>query len=88
MIPETSIFTDPAKYANRYVRCSQLTAAERVALVSTCGGQSTVDPLAYIVQTQENLGDIKAQGLDFSFQARSGDGVRHTSCSRCRARTC
>jgi iron complex outermembrane receptor protein len=71
VIPETSIFTDPAKYANRYVRCSQLTAAERVALISTCGGQSAVDPLAYIVQTQENLGSIKAQGLDFSFQARS-----------------
>ncbi len=71
-IPETSIFGDPAKYANYYVRCSQLTPAEQIALVSTCGGQNAVDPLAYIVQTQQNLGSIKAQGLDLSFQARSG----------------
>jgi iron complex outermembrane recepter protein len=71
-IPETSIFTDPGKYASYYVRCSQLTPAQQVALVATCGGQNAVDPLAYIVQTQQNLGSIKAQGLDFSVQARSG----------------
>jgi iron complex outermembrane receptor protein len=71
VIPETSIFTDPAKYSNLYVRCSQLTPAQRVALISTCGGQSAVDPLAFIVQTQQNLGNIKAQGVDLSFQART-----------------
>ena len=71
-IPETSIFGDPAKYANLYVRCSQLSAADRVALIATCGGQNAVDPLAFIVQTQQNLGAIKAQGFDFSFTARSG----------------
>jgi iron complex outermembrane receptor protein len=71
-IPETSIFGNPTKYANYYVRCRQLTPAQQVALIATCGGQSTVDPLAYIVQTQQNLGSIKAQGLDFSFQAKSG----------------
>lgn len=71
VIPETSIFTDPAKYSNKFVRCSQLTPAQQIALISTCGGQSAVDPLAYIVQTQENLGTIKAQGIDLSFQART-----------------
>jgi iron complex outermembrane receptor protein len=72
VIPETSIFGDPAAYANKFVRCSQLTPAQRVALDATCGGQSAVDPLAYIVQTQQNLGKIEAQGIDLSFQARSG----------------
>ena len=71
VIPETSIFGDPAKYSGNYVRCSKLTPAEQAALVSTCGGQNTVDPLAFIVQTQQNLGSIKASGLDFSFAARS-----------------
>ena len=72
VIPETSIFTSPAQYASYYVRCSQLTPAQQAALVATCGGQNTVDPLAYIVQTQQNLGSIKAEGIDLSFTARSG----------------
>jgi iron complex outermembrane receptor protein len=71
VIPETSIFGDPAKYASNYVRCSQLSPAQQAALIATCGGQNAVDPLAFIVQTQQNLGSIKASGLDFSFTARS-----------------
>jgi iron complex outermembrane recepter protein len=71
-VPENSIFNNTTKYANSFVRCSQLSAADQIALIATCGGQNAVDPLAYIVQTQQNLGTIKAQGLDFSFQARSG----------------
>jgi iron complex outermembrane receptor protein len=70
IIPETSIFGDPAKYSNRFVRCSQLTPAERAQLDACVAG--AVDPLAYITQTQENLGNIKASGVDLSFQARSG----------------
>jgi len=71
VIPEQSIFGDPSKYASYYVRCSQLTPAQQVALIATCGGQNAVDPLAFIVQTNQNLGSIKASGLDFSFQART-----------------
>lgn len=69
VISESSIFTDPAKYASRFVRCSQLSAAERTALAATCFGSG--DPLAYIVQTQENLGDMKVNGIDLSMQLRS-----------------
>lgn len=68
-IAESSIFTDNAKYANLFRRCSQLSAAERAALVSTCFGSG--DPLAYIVQTTQNLGDMKVNGIDLSLQARS-----------------
>jgi iron complex outermembrane receptor protein len=72
VVPETSIFGDPAKYANRYVRCGQLTPQERAALDACSAYTPAADPLAYITQTQENLGNIKAQGVDLSFQARSG----------------
>jgi iron complex outermembrane receptor protein len=68
--PESSIFGDPAKYASLYVRCSQLPPAQR-AVIDSCLGQGAVDPLAYVVQTTQNLGTIKAEGLDFGFQARS-----------------
>ena len=72
-VPEGSIFGDPAKYANLYVRCSQLSPADRAKLVATCVGADTDPALAYIVQTQQNLGSIKAQGLDFSFLAREAN---------------
>jgi len=69
VISESSIFGDTTKYASRFVRCSQLSAAERTALAATCFG--TGDPLAYIVQTSENLGDMKVNGIDLSLQFRS-----------------
>jgi iron complex outermembrane receptor protein len=75
-ISENAIFNDTAKYAGRFGRCNTLSPADQQALSSQCFGafvnDPTYSPLAYIVQTQQNLGNIKAQGLDFSFQARSG----------------
>lgn len=70
-LPETAVFGNPTFYASSFVRCSQLTPAERLALQATCGGQSTVDPLAYIIGTTQNLGDLKAAGLDFNLQYKS-----------------
>lgn len=77
VIPETSIFGDPQKYSNYFVRCSQLTPSERAQIDACVPG--AVDPLAYIVTTQQNLGDIKAQGIDFSFQARQTTSVGNFS---------
>lgn len=73
-LPETAIFGDPAAYASKFVRCSQLTPAQQIALISTCGGQNAVDPLAYIVTTTENLGDLKAAGIDLSLLYRYNAG--------------
>jgi iron complex outermembrane receptor protein len=67
-LPDSAVFGDPALYANKFVRCSQLTPSERIALQATCGGQSTVDPLAYVIGTTENLGDMEAAGIDFNIQ--------------------
>jgi iron complex outermembrane receptor protein len=77
VIPETSIFGDPQKYSNYFVRCSQLTPSERAQIDACVPG--AVDPLAYIVTTQQNLGDIKAQGIDFSFQARQATSFGNLS---------
>ncbi len=76
VLSENAIFTDTAKYSNRFVRCNTLSPAQQQALSSQCFGAFVNDPsfspLAYILQPDENLGNIKASGLDFSFQARSG----------------
>lgn len=79
-LPETAIFGAPSAYANKFVRCSQLTPAQRIALVSTCGGQNAVDPLAFIVTTTENLGDLKASGIDVNvtYRYNAGDMGRFT----------
>ncbi len=41
---------------------AQLTPAQQVALISTCGGQNAVDPLAYIVQTPAEPRDDQGAG--------------------------
>ena len=69
MIGETTIFADPAKYASLYVRCSQADAARRNA-IGACqipGG----DPLAYVINTFLNLGDVKTRGLDLQLNWNS-----------------
>ncbi|MCU0950478.1 MAG: TonB-dependent receptor [Burkholderiaceae bacterium] len=62
---EATIFGNPTQYAARFIRCSQA-PADRVAVISACrvpGG----DPLAYIVNTNENLGETEISGVDLSF---------------------
>ena len=69
-VPEQAIFGDPAKYASRFVRCSQLSAADRGA-VDTCLNYPNFDPIAYIKAPTENLGDLKTSGIDLAFAWRS-----------------
>ncbi len=62
VIGEQSIFADPAKYANLFVRCSAAPPARQNA-IGACqmpGG----DPLAYIINTNLNLGDVETSGID------------------------
>jgi len=59
---ETAIFGDPSKYGNLFIRCSAAPAS-RTATIPGCqvpGG----DPLAYIIDTNQNLGDTKTTGID------------------------
>jgi iron complex outermembrane receptor protein len=64
-LPEQSIFGDPTKYADRFVRCSALTPAQRSA-VDVCLNFPSFDPIAYIRAPNENLGTLKTNGIDLS----------------------
>lgn len=62
-IGEQSVFADPTKYAGLFVRCSQAPADRRTA-IGACQNPGTTDPLAYILDTNANLGDVKTSGFD------------------------
>lgn len=70
VLPEQAIFGDVNKYASRIRRCGQLAPAER-SLIDVCANFSaTLDPIAYIDQPTENLGEMKTSGIDFGFGYR------------------
>ena len=59
-----NIFSDPAQYTALFIRCSQVPAAQRVTFAS-CLTPGPVDPLAYVINTEQNLGNTEASGFDF-----------------------
>jgi iron complex outermembrane recepter protein len=63
IIGDSAIFGDPVKYANLIVRCS----AADPAFVGTIPGCQIPggDPLAYVTNTNLNLGDTETSGIDF-----------------------
>jgi iron complex outermembrane receptor protein len=68
-LPEQAVFGDPTKYASRFRRCSQVSAAER-AQVDSCLNFPGYDPIAYIDVPTENLGQLTTRGVDLSAQWR------------------
>jgi iron complex outermembrane recepter protein len=70
-IGEQSIFADPAKYAGLYVRCSQASPARQQA-IGACQNPGPVDPLAYVINTFLNLGDVETNGIDLQANVNSG----------------
>ena len=75
-LPEQAIFGDPAKYASRFIRCSQLPAGPGPGQDRTdadvCLNFPTFDPIAFINTPIENLGDLKTDGIDVSIGWRGG----------------
>ncbi len=69
-VPEQEIFADPVKYAARFVRCSAVPAATR-ATIDACLNFPNFDPIAYIDQPTENLGESHTSGIDVSLNWRS-----------------
>jgi iron complex outermembrane receptor protein len=70
VLGDTTIFSDPAKYGNLFVRCSAADPA-RIPTIPGCnipGG----DPLAYVINTNLNLGDTQTNGFDFQFNWNPG----------------
>jgi iron complex outermembrane recepter protein len=61
-LSEPQIFGNTGQYANLFVRCSQVPAAQQ-HLFSPCeipGG----NPIAYVTETYLNLGDTRTDGID------------------------
>jgi iron complex outermembrane receptor protein len=81
-LPEQSVFGDVAKYGNRIVRCSQISAAEQDRVNNNTGAclSSAYDAIAFIDVPTENLGNISTYGVDVSFASRfpTGDYGRVT----------
>jgi iron complex outermembrane receptor protein len=68
-LPEQAIFGDPVRYANRFFRCSQVTQAQRDA-IDVCLNFPTFDPIAFIDEPTENLGNLNTNGVDVNLQLR------------------
>lgn len=75
-LPEQAVFGDPAKYASRFVRCSQLPAGPGPGIdradIDVCLNFPSFDPIAFIDTPVENLGELRTRGVDLSFAWRSG----------------
>ena len=76
-LPEQAVFGNPAKYAGRFVRCSQIPASGAGITqrdIDACTGFPGIgfDPIAYIDAATENLGELKTSGIDLSAAWRSG----------------
>lgn len=69
VVAEQAIFGDPVKYAGKFVRCSQLTPAQRQP-IDVCLNFPNFDPIAFIEQPNENLGNLNTNGVDINLQIR------------------
>jgi iron complex outermembrane recepter protein len=75
-LPEQEVFANSAKYASRFVRCSQVAAGAvpgvQISDIDACTSLSaTLDPIAFIDTPTENLGELRVSGLDLSANWRS-----------------
>ena len=66
VIGEEVIFGDPTKYADKFVRCGQLSGADAAALSNVCGGDASPNTLAYIKDTFFNIGNYNTDGIDIT----------------------
>ena len=74
-LSDHAVFDDPLRHAGRIVRCSQLAAAQRERH-GDCLNAAGADLIAYIDTPIQNLGGLKAQGLDLSLAWASGPTTR------------
>lgn len=80
-VPEQAIFADPTGYASKFVRCSQLPASGPGISrddVDVCLNFPRFDPIAYIDQPVENLGEMKTSGIDLAAAWRTTAGPAGT----------
>lgn len=66
-LAESAIFGNVGQFGDFIVRCSQA-PAELLPNIPLCRQPLTGDPIAFVVQTNQNLGDTKTDGVDLSFR--------------------
>lgn len=64
--PQDSVVADPVKYANRYVRCNQLSVAAQANLNRCLADNVNSPAIAYLITLTDNIGQVKTDGLDLS----------------------
>lgn len=64
--PEQAVMADASKYASRYVRCNQLSAAEQERYDRCLNDWAGSNALAYVVTLTDNLGGLKTDGIDLT----------------------
>jgi iron complex outermembrane receptor protein len=91
-LPDSAVFNDPARHGARIVRCSQLPSgtADGSSSVSSSGLRREdfpsclsggIDAIAYVDLPTQNLGGLRARGVDVALQAliSRGPGGRWTA---------
>lgn len=79
--PEQAIFGDPAKYADRFVRCNTLSPTQQ-ALYDRCqGGYAGSNAIAYVIALTDNLGGVKTDGFDINATHAFGTGAGRVTLS-------
>ena len=64
--PEQAIFADPTRYASRFLRCNQLTAAVQTTLDRCQNEFANSNAIGYVLALNDNLGGVKTDGIDVS----------------------
>ena len=74
VLPIDVIFADPTRYAANIVRCNTLPAAVQANL-QRCGGLDlNSNAIGYVIQTNDNIGRVKTDGIDFAAAYSMGLG--------------
>jgi iron complex outermembrane recepter protein len=82
-LPEQEIFASASRYGSRFVRCSQLPAANDPTRIDrtdadVCENFPSFDPIAYIDSPTENLGEQRLNGVDITMNWRSAPSAMGT----------
>jgi iron complex outermembrane receptor protein len=73
-VPATAIIADPAQYAANYVRCKQLSVGAQSELNRCLADSVNSNAIAYLVTTNDNLGKVNTNGIDFNAGYATGLG--------------
>ncbi len=77
--PEQAVFEDPSRFAARYTRCNQLSAAQQ-ALYDRCqGAYANSRAIAFIDTRTSNLGGVKTNGFDLTAAYAFTTGLGRTA---------